>query len=461
MTPTPEQTAAVQAATSTSSNLIISAYAGAAKTTTLKLIAKALPTTPILCVAFNKRIAEEMTKSLPSNCVAKTLNSIGHSAWAQAIGKRLILETGKMYNIFKTHAEADKDLWNLWGDISTAVSLAKAAGYIPAGAVGGTSLISSEDFYDSLEDAVPEALVDDLLLTSIRQAWTGTIDFNDQLYMPTLFSGVFPKPQLLLVDEAQDLSPLNHKMLERIYQKRIIAVGDPFQAIYGFRGAAEESMALLAERFDMVPLKLSTTFRCARVITERARWRAPDINCPESAPTGLVQHLDSQSYSSIPPGAAIICRKNAPLIRLAFKLVRAGRGPKFIGFDIGPGLVKILNRLGAASLSRDEALRALAKWHNGRKQSKTQIERYECLKIILEESSDLGFAIRRAESIFSADGQILLMSGHRSKGLEFDTVYHLNPSDYHGGSQESNVRYVIETRAKSTLYLIEESAFHD
>lgn len=70
MTPTPEQVAIVEAAKQTNDNLLVSALAGAAKTSTLVLIAKALQKHPILCLAFNKRIATEMQERLPGNCTA-------------------------------------------------------------------------------------------------------------------------------------------------------------------------------------------------------------------------------------------------------------------------------------------------------------------------------------------------------------------------------------------------------
>ena len=94
--PTPEMEAILAAARSTNKNLLIQALAGAAKTSTLVRIAHALPGAPILSIAFNKRIATEMAERLPSHCIAKTLNSIGHSAWGTHIGKRLTLDTDKI-----------------------------------------------------------------------------------------------------------------------------------------------------------------------------------------------------------------------------------------------------------------------------------------------------------------------------------------------------------------------------
>src|SRR6266550_6959076 len=79
--PTPEQDLIVQAALTTKENILINALAGAAKTTTLELICKALPVQPILSLAFNKRIATEMTKRLPGHVACHTLNAIGHRVW--------------------------------------------------------------------------------------------------------------------------------------------------------------------------------------------------------------------------------------------------------------------------------------------------------------------------------------------------------------------------------------------
>ena len=99
--PTEEQREIISFVQSSTENVLIEALAGAAKTSTLELIAAALPGKPILCVAFNKKIAEEMAKRLPGHCVAKTMNSIGHTAWGQSCGKRLTLDRSKMGTILK------------------------------------------------------------------------------------------------------------------------------------------------------------------------------------------------------------------------------------------------------------------------------------------------------------------------------------------------------------------------
>jgi hypothetical protein len=62
---------------------------------------QALPVGPILCLAFNKRIAEEMKKRLPGHVTCKTLNAVGHGVWATAVGKSLTVDTRKSFEILK------------------------------------------------------------------------------------------------------------------------------------------------------------------------------------------------------------------------------------------------------------------------------------------------------------------------------------------------------------------------
>ena len=56
--PTPEQEHILHLLTSTKSNLLINALAGSGKTSTLEMI-QDVAAPPVLCLAFNRRIADE------------------------------------------------------------------------------------------------------------------------------------------------------------------------------------------------------------------------------------------------------------------------------------------------------------------------------------------------------------------------------------------------------------------
>lgn len=481
--PTPEQQLIIDAAKSTKDNLVIEALAGAAKTTTLTMIAKALPNTPILAIAFNKRIAEEMVKRLPANATSKTLNAVGHRAWSDQIRKRLILNKDKTYENFKALTDELKAsrqfeeralLFDQQGDTLKAVRNAKTWGWVPE-QLGNKSLISDEEFEERIggviDDDINLPLVKELVIKGIQQAYQGLIDFDDQIYMPTLFGGQWPKFPLVMIDEAQDLSPINHAMLSRLVTQRLVAVGDPYQSIYGFRGAQSDSMNALAVQYNMTRLSLSVSFRCPIKVIEKARSRAPHMQWPEWAVPGEVNQLERWTAESIPDHAAIICRNNAPLMHIALELLKDGRGAQLVGMDLGPQLVKMLKKMGDPSLTCEEVHIKIEEWKNERLKKGKNIasitDKAECLAVFADFGTTLGGAIAYAEHIFSAHGLIQLLSGHKSKGLEWDVVYHLDPWRIPGKfanseeerEQEANVRYVIETRPKQVLNLVTSDGY--
>lgn len=487
MTPTPEQEAILALGRSAES-LYIEADAGAAKTTTLTMLARKLPIVPTLCCAFNKSIATEMQQRMPGHVMCQTMNSIGHRTWAKHTGRRLVVESDKTYNHIQemmqsAAGEEKKALGEAYSSVLRAVRMAKSAGYVPDSCKSiGKGLTSLEEFLDALSSQI-DVEPDDafcgwfikLLERSISESFEGKIDFDDQVYMPTLFGASFAKYPIIMVDEAQDLSPLNHEMLRKMFGGRLIAVGDPKQAIYGFRGAHQNSMELLATEFNMKRMYLHVSFRCPRTVVERARWRAPDMQYPEWAKEGLVSALSEWNADDVPDGAAVICRNNAPLFKVALRFIRAGRGIKLIGNDIGTALIKVMKKFGDGSLPREQVLEAVNNWEEtqiakAREARKASIrDRAECLRVFADFGNTLGESIAYAEHLFACSGPIQFMSGHKSKGLEFDTVYHLDPflipshhalkladeGDRSQLDQERNLRYVIETRSKENLFFIE------
>ncbi len=471
MQPTEEQQAIIDLAVSTKVNILINATPGSGKTTECEMIIKALPGIPILYLVFNKRNAEEATKRLPSNAVVKTLNSVGHSAWAQASGRRLIVESKKTFNLLKEvlddNPREGRAARGAFADIMRAVSTAKLQGYIPHGKFPQAKrLIEKDEFYENLEEEVPIWAVEEVLHRSIQAAYAGQIDFDDQIYMSALFGGTFPRFPLVMVDEAQDLSAINHEMLSRLVTQRIIAVGDPFQSIYAFRGADTASMRRLEQKYNMTSMSLSTSFRCPIEVVLNARRRAPHMQWAPWAQEGSVNLKEEWKASEIPDGSAIICRFNAPLFKCALTLLKYGRGVKLVGTDLGPGLVRALRKLGPENMEQEDVLREIDKWQTAnmvKLRKKASIaDKADCLRVFASFGPTLGGAIAYAEHLFAAQGPVQLLSGHKAKGLEWDVVYHLNsgliPSKWSetvdDKEQEENIRYVIETRSKRDLHFV-------
>ena len=102
----------------------------------------------------------------------------------------------------------------------------------------------------------------------------GVIDFDD-LLVHTIEAlrtdkawadGVHWRYRHLFVDEAQDLNPLQHAMLEALRAGRLdlCLVGDPRQAIYGWNGADPTTLAEVEVRYPGVTVvALTSNYRCS------------------------------------------------------------------------------------------------------------------------------------------------------------------------------------------------------
>ena len=485
-TPTAEQTAILEAGVNTPAPLLISALAGAAKTSTLVLLARALPAQSTLCLAFNKRIAEEMTARMPAHVTCSTLSSLGYGAWRSFLSRRLIVKDGKTYFAVKAWFEENfsgpdlEEAWNRYDDIKSAVSSAKAIGYIPSAAERPSlkSLIDEDDFLDCLPFEPSDwelTCINSILTSSIKDGYSGIIDYDDMLYLPTLCSSAsFPRHAVVMVDEAQDLSPLNHAMLAKLLgaRSRLIAVGDPNQSIYAFRGADVSSMEKLESRFSMTPFPLTTSFRCATSIVKEAQWRAPAMRAADNAPAGSVTYLSTWTPTDLSSPAVVVCRNNAPLFSLAIKLLAAGYHPTIAGKDIAAGLRKTLGKLGHPSMTISEARVALDLWREEQLDKKRNpgkvADMFECLSVFLAPpAKTLEDALLKLERVFNATGPISLMTIHKSKGLEFPVVHILDaglikvidPNTGRQNVQEANLLYVAQTRAKTRLTYITSDGF--
>lgn len=474
--PTPEQTAIIEAAATTTENLAVIARAGAAKTSTLVMIAEALPSTSILCLAFNKKIADEMTNRLPKNCEAKTLHGLGYKAWQSFIRKSCKVNDKKVFYTLKEKIEGlsgeDRtDAYESMAETLDFIKKAKSSGWLPEANSGHWKpLLSDEEFFESLPmepTALQISLIKAVCNDSWKRALSGEIDFDDMIFCPAICSVSWPSPPLTLIDEAQDLSPINHHILKKIVKnRRIIAVGDPLQAIYGFRGADVSSMPKLVDIFKMKELRLTISFRCARKITENARWLAKDMRFPEWAKEGTVLRPETWAAKDINEGDAIICRNNAPLFSMAIRMIEAGQLPELSGRDIAGPLKKILTNLGKPKDLQIQAIHALNSWRDNEKKRAREgavgaiEDKFSCLLVILEKTKTLGDAIAYLEHLLTREGRVYLMTGHKSKGLEFDRVWFLDPGLCRiDRDQDANIKYVIETRAKEFLAYVSTTTF--
>lgn len=497
MTPTSEQAAILAAAADPGRpNLMITAFAGCGKTSTLRLIAEQAVHEPTLYVVFNRRNREEAEGKFPPHVQVRTSNGLGHAAWGRALRKRLVVDDKKLGRIIKARigvipaSERDPELWGIVRDLCIG---AMQIGIIPnCTGVSFRGLVEdNENEWRALGEVEPDAeaisIARDCLASSIKEGFAGIISFDDQIYLPSLMGGQFPRFPTVFVDELQDQSALQHKMIARCAADRIVAVGDELQAIYLWRGADAESMQnfrKLRERW--VDLPLATTFRCPKATVRRAAshakgFRAHDGNAegevirfPGELPKTDPQPADAPSWSwpdvlsrAQPGPIAVLCRNNAPLVSLAFKLIRAGIGCSVAGRDIGKGLSALAKKLGcdpSAIASWRERETALALASDDASKAEGISDRAECLLAVLAQpgvNSPADIEVALTKLFAPSNVRVPLSSIHRAKGLEFPTVLLLDPwripSRFANSpaalAQEANLRYVAETRTQHTLIL--------
>lgn len=305
------------------------------------------------------------------------------------------------------------------------------------------------------------------------------VDFDDMLYRAVKEDIALPKFDFVFVDEAQDTNPIQRAILRKILKPggRLVAVGDPAQAIYGFRGADSDALGTLAQEFNCTELPLSITYRCPTAVVEYARQWVSHIEAREGAPEGVVKELGTEwNPLDFMPGDLVVCRKTAPLITAAFKFIRAGVPVQVLGRDIGQGLKALIKKMNARNV--DQLGEKLVAWRDReaekalREDDEAKAEsirdRAGVLLFMIDELVEDKRTIADLEAgidwLFADKGRaVTFCTGHKSKGLEARRVFWLGRSECPAKwarkpwqrQQEINLCYVIATRAMSELYLME------
>lgn len=463
---------------------------GGGKTFTLLECMKYINSYNAIFIAFNKSIADELASKVPSNFGARTFHSICFESWrAFCDDRRLKVDEDKVWSIIWRELEED-DVRTYGYFIKQLVGLAKNMG------VGTDILEDNIENWKELADRhdlkIPSSRGDQtvgilyarkVLVESSKAKYV--IDFDDMLYLPLLYGANFRRYEVIFIDEAQDLSKIQHTLLEAMLNAdgRLIAVGDPHQAIYGFRGADSESMKNLSEEFGCVELPLSVTYRCDKAIVDYAKTWVPHIEPRKYAGDGKVDTLDEYSLSTFDDGDVIICRNSAPLVSMAYGFIRRGRKVKVLGRDIGEGLILLIDKMRTEDV--DELQEKLDSWYTRemekavKKRNENAMisieDKYQCINIFIDNLpeeyrtvEDLCYEIARVFKE-TEENILTLCTGHKSKGLEWDHVFWLErgliPSRYAKKEwmlrQEDNLAYVITTRARHHLTFINQGTWED
>lgn len=488
-------------------HIMIKAVAGSGKTSTV-IEGANRSKSRALFLAFNKSIAQELGDKLPKSCSAKTTHSFGRSLLGNTIARNG-LKVNKIDIIMKDIL-SEKEYKMFGAYVRRMVSLAKGDGYVPANnrdfdtLPGSRSLDEISNHYGVVIDDAEEqsqydfanTLVDKVLNASIMDANLGTnkgiIDFDDMIYMAAIKHGgrTLRYYDTVIVDEAQDLNNAQINMLNDManskFKPKIIAVGDPAQAIYGFRGAMHDSMDKIQAMMEntsrgFMPLDLSVTFRCAKSIVEKAKGYVAEISAAPFAEEGVIDSttFNDDVFDQMNGDTLVVCRKNAPLLSLAYKFIANKKAVRIMGRDIGNNLAmhlkKVLgSRRNKMSISEmemkvqeytDKKIQTLLAM-NKNSMADVVSDKGNALAVVLSNSEADSFdgVVNEIKSIFSDEKMSnapTLSSIHKAKGLEADAVFWLEPDGTTFAKktwefiQEDNMKYVAITRAKTKLTYLE------
>ncbi len=474
----PYQTSIFAFIESGTGNAIIEAVAGSGKSTTIiNGMKKARGTTIFL--AFNKAIADEL-KSKGVN--ARTFHSLTFSPVMQASGQRNP-EPNKLRALVNEHFGDDKKLYGNFAE--RLVGLARGVGIgclVPDSEIAFIELCDHHAL--ELENEAAEfgrAIELSRKLLDLCNA-DKRVDFDDMLYRAVKDGIVLPKFDFVFVDEAQDTNPIQRAILHKIMKpaSRLVAVGDPAQAIYGFRGADSDSLNMIAQEFNAIRLPLTITYRCPTSVVTYAQQWVSHIEAREGAPEGAVLELGTKwSPTDFKAGDLLVCRKTAPLITTAFKFIRANVPVTVMGREIGQGLKSLITKMNATDVDK---LHTKLEAYMEREVEKARAKQDDAkVEAISDKVGSLLFLIdglredrrtiadleRGIDWLFAnKDDAVIFATIHKSKGLEAKRVWWLGRSECPAKwarqpwqkEQELNLCYVAATRAIEELRLIEEQA---
>lgn len=316
----------LEAVLSESPGLRVSACPGSGKTTVLversaRMLHAGIKPESLLAITFTNKAAAEMKTRLVAKVGEKakkvrfgTINSVCLEIIRRITGSNPRQASAQEMDLAIQTAAQENNIQVR--DASSRITRAKAKGDISSDPVAMT--------YQVLLDQQSLIDFDDQLIKAL------------QLLRSTNWGHTFPWRHIL-VDEAQDLNPVQADIvtaLASLEGATLFMVGDPDQAVYGFRGADPE---LFIKRFQSLDLlRLSYNFRSGSALVGRAALLASDTFRPAVQDQGLLAWHEERDKEAdmaatvarikaepVYKDVAVLTRTNSQALTLAIMLREA------------------------------------------------------------------------------------------------------------------------------------------
>jgi len=322
------------------------------------------------------------------------------------------------------------------------------------------------------------------------------LDFTDML-SSFLESEYTPDIDILFVDEAQDLTKLQWKVIDKLSNsvKTIYIAGDDDQAIYKWAGADVDTFLSLDGEIRILPFTYrlkKRVFDLANQVTKRIINRY-DKDWSSSEEQGSVNYIESYEYADMSEGSwLILARNNYQLYPIEKYLKQKGYvfERKFGGFKANKHVVAIrtwLDLVEGKEVPYDSIMKVYScmrtgegitrGFKNGNSLDKEKTYTYkelknnhgllamgkweEALTLIPDDDKYYYQALEKTGDLFYNEPRIRLSTIHGSKGAEAENVMLLTDVSYatwkninDQSDDEHRVFYVGITRAKNNLYIV-------
>lgn len=468
----------------TNDNITISAVAGSGKTTVLLELLKLIPNgKTALFLAFNNSIVEELKNRIClNNCVeVMTIHSYGWHSIMRRYGSKIKINPNKSFGKIEKVLKKREDIsvkkrgWYFF-IIPRIIDLLRC-NLLDATVENINELADHHDLIIG-ETEIEIAIEVFKLMNKDKTQF----DFMDMIYQPYIDVSIRRKMyDYVFCDESQDFSLAQQDIIKGALNRkgRLITVGDPNQAIYGFAGADIDSYYKLSHlNGESIALPLSVCYRCSKSVVIEAQEIVPYIQYAPDAEMGCVR---DGSLTQINRGDWVLCRNIRPLVETYLWLMRNKIKSKIRGKDIGEGVIALIHKTGAKTISGLSHLLDAEKIKLFKKLKDKGVkkplvhpkmelfeQRVDVITCLMDEVNSISELIKMIENIFTDDVKgIMLSTIHKSKGLENDRVFFLCPElipskfatqpwQY---EQENNLKYVCITRAKRELIYVCGSTF--
>lgn len=442
--------------------LVVGAFAGTGKTSTLEAFARANPKQRMLYLAYNRAIRDEAERRFPFNVECKTSHQL---AWKQL---------GRFFQHRLTTSLRITDIAKLLN--SRYWPLAKACAttlnnfLYSADSAPGMAHLPDENDRSGLDAGKILAAVQVLWREMSRSDSRFPVTHDTYLKLFQLSApDLILRWDLILFDEAQDANPVTSSFV--LNQRcSVILVGDQYQQIYRFRGA--ENALDAAELAEADRLWLTNSFRFGPAVAGVANALLREAGEKRTV-TGCGG--EDRVADSLPENTehyCVISRTVSGVIGVALTASLAGKKVCWVG-GIEGYRVEDLEDLYWFSVDMPERMQTALLTRDYR-----DFEEYKSIAKATKDA-DMGQAIKLLEMYFplpqklvilkrqiahnESEADVTVVTAHRSKGLEWNTVV-LN-EDFNDVNNplisaedrkdELNLLYVAATRARITLVLNE------